>query len=157
MKKRLSKIEIEFLDHSNRMEGVRDKQSLEDAKDAWRFIKTKREISLATMLKAHKILMKNQPLASHHKGALRNCPVYIGGHEPTPWENVKTELAIWTLTWTVRGDPLQMHIIFEHIHPFVDGNGRLGRILMNWHYLKQKKPPKVIHEGIEQYQYYKMF
>ena len=49
------------------------------------------------------------------------------------------------------------HIQFEHIHPFEDGNGRVGRILMNFQLVKKGLPILVIHEGKEQREYYKWF
>ena len=49
------------------------------------------------------------------------------------------------------------HIQFEHIHPFEDGNGRTGRILMNLQLRKRGLPIMVIHEGKEQSEYYKWF
>lgn len=38
----------------------------------------------------------------------------------------------------------KFHIIFERIHPFNDGNGRTGRILMNYNLLKQGIAPVLI-------------
>jgi len=51
----------------------------------------------------------------------------------------------------------QIHVAFEDIHPFVDGNGRVGRILYNIHRIKLGLPIHIIHEGEEQKEYYKWF
>jgi hypothetical protein len=51
----------------------------------------------------------------------------------------------------------QWHINFEGIHPFEDGNGRIGRILMNLQRLSVGLPILIIHEGEEQFEYYKWF
>ncbi len=49
------------------------------------------------------------------------------------------------------------HIFFEKLHPFEDGNGRTGRILMNLQKLNEELPLLIIHEGEEQMEYYKWF
>lgn len=41
-------------------------------------------------------------------------------------------------------DLARMHIDFEYIHPFEDGNGRTGRILINYYLLMNLKAPLVI-------------
>lgn len=38
------------------------------------------------------------------------------------------------------------HAKFENIHPFADGNGRTGRLLMNYLLLLWEHPPIIIHE-----------
>ena len=39
-----------------------------------------------------------------------------------------------------------IHAAFNAIHPFPDGNGRTGRLLLAWVYLRRGEPPPIIHE-----------
>jgi Fic family protein len=39
------------------------------------------------------------------------------------------------------------HGKFEHIHPFEDGNGRVGRFLINIILIKNKYPPLIIRKS----------
>ena len=55
-------------------------------------------------------------------------------------------------------DPKEMHIRFEKIHPFVDGNGRTGRILMWWHEIKNGQEPTLIRSNeADRHYYYQWF
>lgn len=50
---------------------------------------------------------------------------------------------------TYNGDVLiaaaYMHVKFESIHPFADGNGRVGRTLLNYYLMLKGYPPMIIH------------
>lgn len=152
---------IDFLDESNAIEGVYDIKSLEQAVFAWRFLREQEKMSPHVILKTHKILMLHQPLYPNEKGYFREVPVYIGGREAMPqhliWEairqwceEVNTDILGMRRLWK------QRHVEYETIHPFVDGNGRTGRMFMNWQRIRQGLPILVIKSD-ERHKYYEWF
>ncbi len=67
----------------------------------------------------------------------RNCPVYIRKSMYTPpnWEAVRELIPAFFELLENEDSPqvraILGHFIFVYIHPYVDGNGRMGRFLMN--------------------------
>lgn len=84
----------------------------------------------------------------------RRVPVFIRGaqHIPPSPQMLPTLMMqfVYNYEHTVFPDPYeraaQAHIEFERIHPFADGNGRTGRILINYEMLRNNLPPIVIPE-----------
>ncbi len=150
--------ELEFLKESNAIESVYDEDSLMQALEAWNYLKDQKELTHGVILKTHKILMLNQPLRPHEKGYYRKVPVYIGGKQ-VRWENIEVLLDDFIEEMNQGGGEEQskwLHVEYEKIHPFVDGNGRTGRQFMNWWRLKNGLPILVIKES-EKHAYYKWF
>lgn len=147
---------VDFLEESNAIEGVYDDDSFKQAVYAWEYLKKQKEMSIGVVLKAHKILMLHH-LVGMDKGYFRRVPVWIGGREGIKSSFIREAMEPWCLNaWLRPEDWKRHHIKFEHIHPFIDGNGRLGRLLMNWARVKKGLPVLVIKES-EKQDYYKWF
>lgn len=102
-------------------------------------------ITLEDILSAHHTLMRGDPHELHTAGQLRDVQNWILGsdysprgavHIPPPPELVP-EYMDDLLQYANRNDipPLMqaaaVHAQFEAVHPFTDGNGRIGRALIN--------------------------
>lgn len=151
-----------FLRESNAIEGVYDKQSMIDAKKAWKFIMQFDSINSQIIKETHKILMKNQDIEYKYKGEFRNVPVWIGGIKKSdPPLVISEKIKKWcskTNNSDRNDDPVSLHIEFEDIHPFIDGNGRIGRLLLNWHLIKITKANWIlIYESSDRPTYYRLF
>lgn len=147
----------EFLQQSNFIEGVYDEDSLQQALYAWEYLTTEKEMKIGVVLKAHKILMLHQHLQPNEKGYFRTCQVWVGGREGLNWKYLYEAMEVWCMNcWLYPKQWKKHHIRFEEIHPFVDGNGRIGRMLMNWERQKAGLPIKVIKES-ERQKYYNWF
>jgi fido (protein-threonine AMPylation protein) len=107
-----------------------------------------RAIDLITILELHDDVFKGL-LADH--GQWRRVNVVVRGASFTPprpeklvarLEDLRKEYDRRDLTGEdVFSLGAWIHYSFESIHPFSDGNGRVGRLLLNLHFLKHNWPP----------------
>lgn len=94
----------------------------------------------------HQLILKG--IDDEHAGIYRNQNVIISGalHKPPDFILVP-ELMTNLVQWYLNSTPLhpveraaRLHSDFVKIHPFVDGNGRTSRLLMNLELLKNGYP-----------------
>lgn len=83
----------------------------------------------------------------------RKVIVFIRGseHIPPEPEKVPNLMNYYVYNYTYDEQDIfckiaRYHIEFEKIHPFEDGNGRTGRLLLNYELLKNNLPPIVIEK-----------
>ena len=145
----------EFLRESNAIEDVFDERSLKDAREAWDWLVPAKSLSESAILATHGLLMRNH-LPPAERGNWRRCAVYVGWRPGLDWREIPAAMMHWVERANKQFDAKACHVEFERIHPFVDGNGRVGRMLYNWMLLEQGKPIQVIKAG-ERDEYYKWF
>src|SRR3989344_2858796 len=85
----------------------------------------------------------------------RNTDIRVvrSNFDASPGKYVKTDMEL-LLKWFNENQnklhPIVLAVIFHHkfekIHPFMDGNGRTGRMIINYILLKSNLPPTIIHK-----------
>ena len=115
-----------------------------------------------SMIKELHFILKNGTSDSRKNwfnvGEYKKLPNEVGGNETCPPENVKTEMKKLLSAYNggerkTLDEILEFHKKFESIHPFQDGNGRIGRLIMFKECLMNDVVPFIIDEEHKWYYY----
>ena len=79
---------------------------------------------------------------------------FPGGMAPISWPLVPAQMGTWIKkvnaleaeSLTFPESLAELHCRFEQVHPFLDGNGRTGRLLLNLILVRQGYPPAIIYK-----------
>lgn len=91
-------------------------------------------------------------------GAYKKMPNEVGGMATTMPEDVAAEMQTLLAAYSAKKaktleDILEFHVRFERIHPFQDGNGRVGRLIMFKECLKYGIVPFIIEDNLKMFYY----
>ena len=119
---------------------IREINEVQNHKDAFDYmLNYKGDLNKTFVLKLHKLLLHN--ILWKYAGVFRDVQVYVSGADFTPARPQDIEKEFKKLTLRYRSNKKKyhpvlvaayMHHVFESIHPFRDGNGRVGRLMLNF-------------------------
>ena len=115
-----------------------------------------------TYIKQLHLILKTNTSDSHKPwfavGDYKRLANAVGEEETAQPEEVhkkmKTLLATYHAIQKIQFDDiLDFHVRFERIHPFQDGNGRVGRLIMLWQCLQSNTVPFIITDDLRLFYY----
>jgi Fic family protein len=91
-------------------------------------------------------------------GDYKKLPNEVGGMDTTLPEEVANQMKVLLSEYNAKEektleDILEFHVKFEKIHPFQDGNGRVGRLIMFKECLKYHIVPFIIEDNMKMFYY----
>lgn len=91
-------------------------------------------------------------------GDYKKMPNEVGGMDTALPEEVADRMKVLLTEYNAKGkktleDVLEFHVKFERIHPFQDGNGRVGRLIMFKECLKYNIVPFIIEDNLKMFYY----
>ena len=129
---------------------LREVYDLTNTKKVLEFLEGRKDkLNLNFIEKIHDMLLEN---IDDRKG-IRTHEIRILGYpfKPSPARYIKSDMELllkWYEENKEKMHPLVLAIFFHHkfenIHPFSDGNGRTGRVLINYILFLNKYPPLII-------------
>ena len=124
-------------------------------------LKADQYLSIEMVLEFHKILKNgtNDSRKSWFRvGEFKSLPNEVGGMETTPPKEVEVAMGnlfnwYYSLKTVTFSNIIEFHYRFEKIHPFQDGNGRIGRIILFKECLMHNIIPFIIEDDVKSYYY----
>lgn len=120
------------------------------------------ELTKETILLLHRMLIGNINDGVAGRFRIKGEYVRVGTHVAPPPEQVESLLDVLLSEYSSDHESYfidaiaKFHLDFETIHPFVDGNGRIGRVLINLQLRRFGYPPVIIRDK-EKKEYYDAF